>query len=359
MIKFLHAADFHLDAPFSSLGREAAVLRRQEQRDAVRRLVEVCNENQCDLLLLAGDLLDSDGAWQETIRCLTESFAACSAQIFIAPGNHDRFVPGCPYDTVQWPDNVHIFTKNRLEAVTLPELGCAVYGAAFNAMDSEPLLTGFAVEDPDMTNLMVIHGEVKADSAYNAMTEAQIAASGLDYLALGHIHQFSGRQQAGKTVYAWPGCLMGHGFDELGEKGYILGEIGRDGCSIRFEAMPGRRYQILHVQAGDDAAAAIEAALPALTEQDIYRIYLEGEAEPVDERALYRRFQSRFFGLTIRDRTTPKADLWAACGEDTLRGLFLRELRERYDRAEDEDTRHSIALAARYGLAAMEGREGL
>ena len=359
MIKFLHAADFHLDAPFSSLSREAAVQRRQEQRDAVRQLVALCNEEHCDLMLLAGDLLDSDSAWQETLDCMAESFAECNAQIFISPGNHDRFMPGCPYDTVVWPENVHIFTKNRIESVTLPELGCTIYGAAFTAMDCEPLLEGFCVRDPEIINLMVIHGEMKADSTYNAITEARIAGSGLDYLALGHVHAYSGALQAGKTAYGWPGCLMGRGFDELGEKGCILGEIDREGCRTRFASISGRRYEILTVQAGDDAAAAMEAVLPANTERDIYRIYLEGEAEPVDERALYRRFSSRFFGLTIRDRTVPKVDLWAAAGEDTLRGLFLRELKNRYDATEDEAERRSIALAARYGLAAMEGREVL
>ena len=77
MIKFLHAADFHLDAPFSSLSRAAAVRRRQEQREAVAALVRACNEAQCDVMLLAGDLLDSDAAYPETIACLTEQFAAC------------------------------------------------------------------------------------------------------------------------------------------------------------------------------------------------------------------------------------------------------------------------------------------
>jgi len=359
MIKFLHAADFHLDAPFASLSREAAVQRRREQRQAVALLVDACNAARCDLMLLAGDLLDSDGAWQETIDCLVEHFGRCCAQIFISPGNHDRFLPGSPYDTVQWPENVHIYTENRLEAVNLPELGCAVWGAAFTAMDCPPLLRGFAVEDADLTNLMVLHGELKTGSDYNAISEQEVAASGLDYLALGHVHQCSGMQRAGKTAYGWPGCLMGRGFDELGEKGYYLGEIDRSGCTLRFVPLPGRRYEILRVQVGDDAAAAIEAALPEDTKEDIYRIYLEGESEPVDEKALYRRFADRFFGLTVRDRTTPRTELWSAAGEDTLKGLFLKELKSRYDRAETEEERRQLTLAARCGLAAMDGREGL
>lgn len=357
MIKFLHAADFHLDAPFSSLSRAAAVRRRQEQREAVAALVRACNEAQCDVMLLAGDLLDSDAAYPETIACLTEQFAACRAQIFIAPGNHDRFLAGSPYDTAIFSDNVHIFTENSLRPVELPALGCTVWGAAFTAMDCRPLLAGFSARDRGTVNLMVLHGEVKANSCYNPISEAQIAASGLDYLALGHVHQHGGLLRAGSTAYAWPGCLMGRGFDEPGEKGYLLGEADGGTCRVRFVPLPGRRYAVLRVQAGEDAAAAIEAALPADTSQDIYRICLEGEAEEIDLRALQARFAPRFFGLQIQDRTLPRTDLWASCGEDTLRGLFLRDLKAQYDGAEDEQLRRRIAQAARFGLAAMEGRE--
>jgi len=357
MIKFLHAADLHLDAPFSSLGREQAVLRRREQREAVRRLVDRCNAEGCQLLLLAGDLLDSAAAYPETLEYLRESFEACRAEVFLAPGNHDPFTPGCPYDTVAWPDHVHIFTRNCIDAVPLPELGCIVYGAAFCAMESPALLGGFSAPRGDLAQLMVLHGERKSDSVYNPITEAEIAASGLDYLALGHIHRYSGPQRAGKTAYGWPGCLMGRGFDETGEKGFILGEIDGSGCRTRFVPFPGRTYEILRVQAGENAAAAIEAALPAHTERDIYRIVLQGESEAIDTRALERHFSGRFFGLTIRDETVPKRELWSAAGEDTLRGLFLRELKQRYDSAEDETGRHRIAMAAQIGLAAMEGRE--
>ncbi len=358
MIKFLHAADFHLDAPFSSLSQETAAQRRREQREAVFQLVDRCNAADCDLLLLAGDLLDSDGAWPETVEALTEAFGRCRAQIFLSPGNHDRYIPGSPYEATVWPDNVHIFSRNRPEPVALPELGCVVWGAAFTSMDCPPLLEGFHVQDPELCNLMVLHGEVRANSNYNPITEAQIAASGLAYLALGHNHQCGGPLRAGDTVYGWPGCLMGHGFDETGRKGYFLGEItDRGAVSVRFEPLPGRRYEVLHLEAGADAAAAIEAAIPPDAARDIYRIYLEGEAEAPDCRALCRRFAPRFFGLTVRDHTRPPVDLWASAGEDTLKGLYLRALKARYDRETDEAVRAQLAMAARFGLAAMEGRE--
>ena len=62
-------------------------------------------------------------------------------------------------------------------------------------------------------------------------------------------------------------------------------------------------------------------------------------------------------GLELRDRTRPARSLWARAGEDTLRGLFLRELKARYDAAPDEAAREQVVLAVRFGLAALEGRD--
>ena len=67
MTKLLHAADLHLDSPFSSLSPEQAAQRRQEQRQIVTRLVEAANLHGCDALLLAGDLFDSDNVSADTL----------------------------------------------------------------------------------------------------------------------------------------------------------------------------------------------------------------------------------------------------------------------------------------------------
>ena len=331
MIKFLHAADLHLDSPFSGLSPERAAQRRKEQRALLSELVELSNAHGCELMLLAGDLFDSDNAYPDTLEALARAFAGCSAQIVIAPGNHDCAADGSAYKTERWPENVHIFTENQIRAIAFPELGCRVYGAAFTAPEARDLLAGFTCERDGAVNLMVLHADaLNAQSPYNFVSKSEIAGSGLDYLALGHIHAASGLLREGRTAYAWPGCAMGRGFDELGEKGVYIGSVGDGACTL---------------------------ALPQQTQDDIYRILLTGEAEPVPLQALYRALEERFFSLTLRDETTPKVDLWAAAGEDTLRGIFLRELRQQFDAAQTPEEKQCIADAARLGLAAMDGRE--
>ena len=357
MIKFLHAADLHLDAPFSALRPELAAQRRREQLEVLTALFDAAQAHGCDLVLLAGDLFDAENAGAETVEALQRACALCRAKIFIAPGNHDCCRLGSSYRMGGWPGNVHIFRSRTIERVCLPELSCTVFGAGFEASFEQALLEGFRAED-DGAQIMVLHGDaVQKDSSYNPISKAQIESSNLTYLALGHIHQASGLLHAGKTAYAWPGCAMGRGFDELGEKGAYLGEISDSGeVTLRFLPLGGRKYEILRVEAGSDPLAAIRKALPAQTQNDIYRILLTGEAEEIDTQALERELEGQFFGLSIRDETRPKKDLWQGAGENTLRGLYLTKLRAQYDAAPDEQTRRAIAQAARLGLDAMENR---
>ena len=79
MIKFLHAADLHLDAPFSALSPEQAAARRQEQRALLTELAEAANAQDCDVVLLAGDLFDSSSASEQTLLALRRALASISA----------------------------------------------------------------------------------------------------------------------------------------------------------------------------------------------------------------------------------------------------------------------------------------
>jgi DNA repair exonuclease SbcCD nuclease subunit len=358
-VKILHAADFHLDSPFEALPADKAAVRRQEQRALLGRIADIAEAQQTELVLLPGDLLDSASSYYETQEVLFRTFSNIKADIFIAPGNHDYYCPKSPYATMKLPDNVHLFTSPLIGCVTLEHLGCRVWGAAFNDPYSRPLLAGFTVPDDGYTDIMVMHGDLTGDS-YNRIREAEIAATGLDYLALGHIHTFSGILKAGGTYYAYPGCPEGRGFDETGEKGIITGTVDKSGCALAFMPLGGRTYKIhtVDLTGSADALETIEAVLPADTARDICRIILTGETEgPVDQAALYEKLAARFFHMTLQDQTRPARDLWADAGDDTLRGIFIRRLKEKFDAAPEAE-KALIIRAVRYGLSALDNREG-
>ena len=256
--------------------------------------------------------------------------------VFIAPGNHDPFTPDSPYARMVWPENVHIFSQGRMEAVVLPDLGCVVHGAAFVGPErTDQVLEGYTVPQDGLIHMVCLHADVFGkDSRYGPVTREQIARSGAAYLALGHVHQCSGLQHQGEVRWAYPGCPEGRGFDELEDKGVLVGEVGPEGVSVRFTPLCKRRYRVLTA----DVTGEIDGP-------------------GVDLAALEGMFRERFYDLELRDHTRPAQSLWERAGEDSLRGLFLHELRERYEAAGTEQEREQIVRAVRFGLAALDGRD--
>ena len=363
MLKFIHAADFHLDSPFGALNAQQAAARRRESRELAFRLANYVNQQGIDLVLLAGDLFDSNSAFRETGEQLAQAFGQMRARVFVAPGNHDWYGPGSPWLTVNWPENVTIFRENRLTAVDLPDWNLAIHGAAFTGdQQVEHVLAGFTAPEDGRTHFGLLHGEVDpAEDRYGPIRREEIAASGLHYLALGHIHKRGEPRTAGRTVYAWPGCPEGRGFDELGEKGVYQGTVADDGkVSLEFVPLARRRYEILEVDVtGRDPLAAIQASLPAETARDLYRVLLTGETGEggVDLSGLREALADRFYALELRDRTRMAEDVWRRAEEDSLRGLFLQSLRRRFHEAETDTERETITRAARFGLAALDHRD--
>lgn len=360
MIKIVHAADLHLDSAFSSLSAEQAAVLRREQRRIVEDIAAQAERMSADLLLLSGDLFDSDRCFGETAEALCRAFEQTRAKIFIAPGNHDWYSARSPWTRMKLPENVHVFTSPEVEKVELPELGCTVWGAAFLSDSAQPPLTDFYATGEGV-NIMVLHGDVDMpESKYGYISQTDIAASGLDYLALGHVHKFSGVRQAGNTFYAYPGCAMGRGFDETGEKGILCGSVEKGGCDMKFLPLSGRRYEILTVDisGSEDVCETVHQALPEDCGRDIYRVILSGEREEEpDTAALETALGGLCCRLEVRDETRPKIELWAAAGENTLKGGFLRRMKALYGAAQSDEERGRITKAVGFGLAALENRE--
>ena len=359
-MRILHAADLHLDSAFAGLAEEKAALLRQESRDILRRMVDWANDHAVDVMLLSGDLFDSDRMYSQTARTLAPALARFRGRIFLSPGNHDFYAPGSGYDAVDWPENVHIFTSRRPQTVLLRSLNASVTGAAFTSAEEWEPFDGASVSGGDAPiRLGVLHGEVtRGESKYRAIPPAEIEKTNLTYLALGHVHRCAGVQRAGNTAYAYPGCLPGRGFDETGDKGFLYGEITPEKVELEFIPFAPRRYQSVTADITDrDPADAVRQALDPDCGQDICRVLLTGSRrENFSLSALTSELSGLCAALELTDETYPEEDVWARCGEDSLRGLFLQNLRARYDGA-DEDEKRQLLQAARFGLAALDNRD--
>ena len=349
MIKILHSADWHLDSPL--------LFRTPEQTDALRsalrqipgRIAALCKEHRCDMMLLSGDLFDGPYA-ADTLRSLKAALEEAAVPVFISPGNHDYIGADSPWLTEAWPENVHIFTHPVIESVAVDSLDCRVYGAGFTDMDCPGLLADFTPQHTERYAVGVLHADpTQVNSPYCPVTTGQVEQSGLDYLALGHIHK-GDQFRAGKTLCAWPGCPMGRGYDETGDKGVYIVTVDDTVCA-QFVSLGLPRFYDLDV----DADTPLSAILPPVGNGDFYRITFTGASDPLDLDAIAREY-SRFPNLELRDKTTPPLDIWGTAGEDTFEGNFFRRLHNALEGASDEEKKQ-IRLAAEISRKLLDGQE--
>ncbi len=343
-MKILHTADWHLGAPLQGHGEEL----RQALAAVPGEILEVLRQEKCDMVLLAGDVFDgayTPHAYQTVYQVLKDM----AVPVFITPGNHDFCAPDSPWNKEIWPENVHIFCSQQIESVTISELNCRIYGAGFGAMDCPALLESFVANCPEKYAIGIFHGDTtQVNSPYNPITKAQAQMSNLDYLALGHIHK-ADSFMAGKTLCAWPGCPMGRGYDEQGEKGVYIVTL-EDTASVRFRPLNTPRFYDLQVEPAD-----LGNVLPPVASGDYYRITLTGSCQAPDLESLKKEF-SRFPNLILRDKTTRPVDVWGSLGEDSFEGTYFSLLKQAMETA-DEAEKQEILLAAEISRRLLEGQE--
>ena len=139
-------------------------------------------------------------------------------------------------------------------------------------------------------------------------------------------------------------------------------DLSKQGANadLHFVPLCRHRYRIIPVDVtGREPREALAQALPETAAEDVCRFVLTGESgeQGVDLPALETAFAPKCYVLQLRDQTRPTEDIWKRAGEDTLRGLFLQDLRQRWDAATDDGERRRIAQAVRFGLAALDGRD--
>ena len=347
-MKILHAADLHLGTPFTGHSDAAVSILKKALATIPDQLVTLCKQHDCDLLLLSGDVFDGNIS-ADTVQTLQNALRDVSIPTFISPGNHDFCNPSSPWLTEIWPKHVHVFTKPVIESIVLPQLDCRIYGAGFTSMDCPPLMTHFRAEGSETYHIAVLHGDpMQKNAPYNPITNAQVAASGLQYLALGHLHT-RGLFTAGETLCAWPGCAMGRGNDETGDRGVYLVTI-EDHAQAEFIPLDVPHFYDLEAEVITTPAEALQAVLPPVGSEDFYRVTFTGEAEPFDITTLQL---PQFPRLQLRDRTTAPTDLWGSMGADSLEGVYFSLLHEAMDQ-EDPET---ALLAAKISRRLLDGRE--
>ena len=365
-VRIFHCADLHLDSPFSLSSPAKADQRRIELRSAFTSALMIAKQQQTQLFFISGDLFDSEYVTRDTAELIVSELGAFpSCRFFISPGNHDPINDVSPYKTVPFPENVHIFGPSK-EKVSIPELNVNVYGFGFGSASymSCPV-AGYGNLDPDAVNILVVHGDTSSPlSKYGPVTKNDIALSGFDYIALGHIHAPTGVLREGNTFYAYPGCLEGRSFDEPGYHGALAGTIEKGNVDLKFIRFSKRRYETTSVDVTGAATkqAAIEiirSKIRSYGNDTIIRVNVTGT---VPEPYLIRPSEigkgyEYPCKIELIDSTVPEIDLTSLEKDTTLKGVFYKKMFDRLAAVPPESEEYATLLAAlKYGLSALYDR---
>jgi exonuclease SbcD len=228
MIRFIHAADIHLDSPLRGLDRyEGAPVERLRgaTRAAFANLVAKAIDEKVDFVVIAGDLYDGD--WRDANTGLY--FAAQMGRLrqagircVVLHGNHDA--ESEITRTLSLPDNVHVFGHRRPETFAFEDLRVAFHGQSFRTPETiDPLHQAYPPPRPGWLNVGVLHTAMEGNSEharYAPCTVQELAARGYHYWALGHVH--ARNVVAREPWIVFPGNLQGRHVRETGARGAML-----------------------------------------------------------------------------------------------------------------------------------------
>ncbi len=270
-MRFIHAADLHLDSPMAGL-RSRHGARAEDvscaTRTAFRRMIDVAIREKVDLVLIAGDVFDRDWTDYSTGLFFTKGLSdlgKAGIRVALVRGNHDA--EGRISRNLAWPANVHEFGSRAASTRLLEDLGVAIHGQSFpDRAVAENLAAAYPRPRAGLFNIGLLH--TSCDGRYGHDPYApcgleDLVGKGYDYWALGHVHRRLVLAEDPWVVF--PGNLQGRHVNEQGEKGFTM---------VTVEA--GRVREVTHCPADDlrwvdlridvSRAATLDEALPCIAE---------------------------------------------------------------------------------------------
>ncbi len=330
-MKFIHCGDIHLDSKMeSNLSSQKAKERKNEILNTFERMVEFAKKQSVKGIIIAGDMFDSSRFSSLTRMRLTNLITKNSDIDFLyLAGNHDlNFIS----QLEEIPENLKVFGKSW----TSFDYGkVKITGAILNAENSTALYQTLNLDDKKL-NIVVLHGQI---AKYNSTGRAEmlnlpkLKNKNIDYLALGHIHYYSQEALDKRGIYCYCGCLEGRGFDECGEKGFVLLEIEDDKIKSQFIPFAKRKlieivFDISGFENWFDIEDAVIDRLKIIDKESLIKVTLQGKYNLKLEKhiSMLEKKLECFYFAKVKDNSTLEVKMQDVENDPSLRGEFLRQV---------------------------------
>jgi exonuclease SbcD len=387
MLRLMHMADVHLGARHHDLGPGASA-QRERQFAAFQKAIDIAGAERVELVLICGDLFDSNSQPRRSVERAAAELKKLTdrhIRVVIIPGTHDAYDAGSIYRVFDLPAMVTgkpggdgkgallTVLTDTIPSATFPELDATVHARVFPTKKAPTSpLAGFSVGEAGKgTRLQIgmvhgaryVPGQVENDDVM--VTDAEIAASGLDYLALGHWHSFA-QGRAGNTVWAYSGAPEPVQIDQDGAGQVLVVTLdpSAEHTDVKVQAKPVGRTR-LHKLTVDGASITSqvefarrlsELANPDLV-LDVRVVGVTPENLDLHLDEVAQQLEGKFLRVRITDQAVAALPEGLKPPPDTIAGAFVRTLETRIAKQEasgDADGAAELRESLRLGRLLLE-----
>ncbi len=348
-MRIIHCADVHLGSRMNKLPKDKAEERAREMRLSFERMISYAKREGIDTVLLAGDVFDSDRPFKKDKEFFYGAVRRNSdITFFYLRGNHDG-----KESYTEEIENLKTFGSDW----TGYTLGWNVVlsGIEIDACNCVSMYSTLNL-DPDNVNIVMLHGQAGESSGEGRINLLKLKNKGIDYLALGHVHSQGKKALDERGISVYSGCLEGRGFDETGEKGFMVYDT--DTKEVSFVPFACRTveqtdFDISGAEDGYSASQRIKSAIN-IDEKNLLRLNLVGEIDFVDDSlaADVEKYLSDIcYFVSVKDKTRLKTDYSAFRDSLSLKGEFVRLVTA--EELDEEDRQRILDV----GMKALSGEK--
>jgi DNA repair exonuclease SbcCD nuclease subunit len=351
MLRLIHTADVHLGARHDDLGEQASA-QRERQFAAFKAAIDLALVEKVDLFLIAGDLFDSNVQPRRSVeRVAAELKRLIDARIrtVIIPGTHDVFDRASIYRAYDLPalagsgpdDDFVTVLDPEHPSIHLAACDVVVHGPVFGTKRAphSPLRDIDPATDATAATWRIgmVHGAIsipgKTDRDEVVITTDEIAATHLDYLALGHWHSAQ-VGKAGSVTYAYAGAPEPVALNQDRAGKVLLVELNeRDGArtvTVEERQVGKSRFERRDLDASTVAGQpALVESLRALADPDlVLDVRLVGvrpDELDLDLEEIETALAPAFLKVRVRDTSVPALTEGTLPSPDTIAGAFIRD----------------------------------
>ncbi len=347
-MKFIHISDVHLGA-WPDADRDWARDRKREIEETFSDIIDKCEEEKLDLLLIAGNLFHTCPTVEELKEVDRKLSKLTHTKTVIIAGDCDYIAPGSDYANYKFESKAVVLPAGKVTNAYLKELNCCVTGYSYEKPEyTERVLEEIKPGKKDAFNILLGHG---GDRTHMPFNKEVLAKKGFDYIALGHSMKPA---HILKNKMAFSGSPEAIVYTETGERGYILGTSDENGFQIKWLPISKRNYYNLNldidkVESNFEACKVIEDEILKLGVENIYRIIIQGVSDDTAKFSL-DRIKTRYNVFDIVDKTIGVKYVQKTSLENSnnITGHFIETMQEYTSSNQSQKEK-----AMRYGLMAL------